>query len=90
MPLQWGFDNGFHVYALEWNSTSIVVYADGKAIGDAYDASCFTENIGMDFDRETMPGWMGVPTLPFAESNPFEIDYIRSWKRKPVGSFLPH
>lgn len=35
--------------------------------------------IGMDFDRETMPGWMALPdpaTLPDA---PFEVDYVRSW-----------
>ena len=80
VPMKWGFDDGFHVYGLEWNDTSIVVYADGNQVGDAYDASCFAQKIGMDFDRETMPGWMGTPDLPFAESAPFEIDYVRVWK----------
>ena len=61
------FDDGFHVYGLEWNDTSIVVYADGNQVGDAYDASCCAEG-GMDYD-ETMPGWMGTPDLPFAESS---------------------
>ena len=80
VPMKWGFDDGFHVYGLEWNDTSIVIYADGNQVGDAFDASCFAQKIGMDFDRETMPGWMGTPDLPFAESAPFEIDYVRVWK----------
>ena len=58
VPMKWGFDDGFHVYGLEWNDTSIVVYADGNQVGDAYDASCFAQKIGMDFDRKLcQDGW---------------------------------
>ena len=81
VPMQWSFDKDFHVYGLEWNSTSIAVYADGKMVGDPFNAECFSQDIGIDFDRETMPGWMGVPDLPFEESQAFEVDYVRAWKR---------
>ena len=72
------FDGGFHVYGLEWNATHLVFFADGQAMS-VLDAQCFSQDIGMDFDRETMPGWMGLPDH-FVTDDPFEVDYVRSWK----------
>ena len=46
----------------------------------------FGQSIGLDLDRETMPGWMGIPDRPFAEVLPFEIDYVRAWKLAAYGS----
>ena len=86
VPTTWHFDGGFHVYGLEWNATTLAVFADGKQVGESYDASCFGQSIGLDLDRETMPGWMGIPDRPFAEVLPFEIDYVRAWKLAAYGS----
>ena len=41
---------------------------------------CLVEEIGMDFDRETMPGWMALPDPATLPDLPFEVDYIRSWR----------
>ena len=35
----------------------------------------------MDFDRETMPGWMVLPDPATLPDRPFEIDYVRAWRR---------
>ena len=40
---------------LEWNSTTVVFYADGVAVS-SLSAACLQQPIGLDFDRETMPG----------------------------------
>ena len=37
--------------------------------------------IGMDLDRETMPGWMALPDPKSLPDKPFEIDWIRSWEK---------
>jgi hypothetical protein len=39
------------------------------------------EEIAMDFDRETMPGWMALPDPATLPDQPFEIDYVRSWRK---------
>ena len=44
---------------LKWNDTHVTFFADGEPIS-TFNATCFTQPIGMDFDRETMPG-----LLPF-------------------------
>ena len=35
----------------------------------------------MNFDRETMPGWRNLPSPSTLPDRPFEIDYVRSWKK---------
>ena len=74
-------DHDFHVYGLEWNSSLVSIYVDGMFV-QSFDATCFQQEIGMDFDRETMPEWMGLPNEhpPFIVDQPFEIDYVRAWK----------
>ena len=75
------FDGDFHVYGLEWNASLVSFYRDGRLI-QSHDATCFQQNIGLDFDRETMPNWMGLPDVDsFVEDLPFEIDYVRAWKK---------
>jgi len=80
LPLKATFDSGFHVYGLLWNATHVVYYVDGLQIGSAMNAVCFDEEIGLDFDRETMFDWMGRPKDGFKEDMPYEIDYVRAWK----------
>lgn len=47
--------------------------------GDGWFSS-LVEEIAMDFDRETMPGWMALPDPATLPDLPFEIDYVRSWR----------
>ena len=75
------FDGDFHVYGLEWNSTKITYYADGVPVY-SLNATCLHQPIGMDFDRETMPGWMGLPHSGKLPDRPYVIDYVRAWKKK--------
>ena len=61
-------------------TTTVVFYMDGVEL-ISYPANCFTQEIGVDFDRETMEDWF-TNEIPdhFIEKNPYEIDYIRAWK----------
>jgi hypothetical protein len=36
----------------------------------------------MLFDRETMPDWMKIPDPKTLPDSPFEVDYVRSYRRK--------
>jgi len=36
----------------------------------------------MLFDRETMPDWMKIPDPKTLPDKPFEVDYVRSYRRK--------
>jgi len=76
---------GFHVASMNWTTdgtglSTIVVGVDG-AVVNTITSPCLMEAIGMDFDRETMPGWMALPDRTSLPDQPFEVDYVRSWKR---------
>ena len=75
-------DANFHVFGLLWNQTHVRYFADGLPVGAAMPAQCFQQAIGIDFDRETMPTWMGLPGADFDRDRPFEIDYVRAWKTR--------
>ena len=79
MGISFAIDQGFHVYGLEWNQSAVGFYIDGAPVGKL-PAACLTAPIGMDFDRETMPDWMGLPDPATLPDVPFEIDYVRAWK----------
>ena len=42
---------------------------------------CLVQPLGMDFDRETMPGWMKLPDPISLPDRPFEVDYVRSYRK---------
>ena len=42
---------------------------------------CLMQPLGMDFDRETMPGWMQLPDPTSLPDRPFEVDYVRTYKK---------
>ena len=39
----------------------------------------------LNFDSETMPDWFGLPDKKDLPAT-FSIDYVRSWRKKPVGA----
>lgn len=76
------FDDGFHTFALLWNESDVSFYADGQPVG-RMPAQCLQQPVGLDFDRETMPEWMGLPRKADLPDQPFEIDWVRAWVPPP-------
>ena len=69
-----------HVASLNWTETGVAVSLDGVLV-NTITSPCLVEAIGMDFDRETMPGWMSLPEPSTLPDVPFIVDYVRSWER---------
>jgi len=74
-------DAGFHVFGLEWNASSVGIYVDAIPVV-SFPAKCLSQPIQMDIDRETMPDWMGLPAADQLPDQPFEVDYVRAWKKQ--------
>ena len=75
------FADGFHVYALEWDTKVIRWYVDGKMVREAKNTH-WHQPLHMNFDSETMPKWFGLPKKENLPST-FSIEYVRSWKKMP-------
>jgi hypothetical protein len=60
--------------------STIAIGVDGVTVS-TITSPCLVEEIGMDFDRETMPGWMALPDPKTLPDQPFEVDWVRSYKR---------
>ena len=74
------FASAFHVCGLNWTEAGVEVSLDGEVV-NTITSPCLLEPIGMDFDRETMPGWMALPDPATLPDVPFAVDYVRSWVR---------
>ena len=61
--------------------STVEVGIDGSVVS-IIRSPCLVEAIGMDFDRETMPGWMALPNPEHLPDQPFEIDWVRSWRKR--------
>jgi hypothetical protein len=77
------FADSWHIAGLLWNSTGAHVFLDGVLV-NSIPSPCLVEAIGMDFDRETMPGWMALPDPASLPDSPFLVDYVRSWAPPPA------
>ncbi len=73
------FAEAFHVASLNWTEAGITVALDGVPV-TTIASPCLLQEIGMDFDRETMPGWMQLPPPASLPDVPFTVDYVRSWR----------
>jgi beta-glucanase (GH16 family) len=71
----------FHVARLNWTDAGVTISIDGEVV-NRIASPCLIQEIGMDFDRETMPGWMRLPDPASLPDRPFEIDYVRAWRRE--------
>ena len=76
------FADRFHVASLNWTAEGVTIALDGEVVSKMA-SPCLLQKIGMDFDRETMPGWMVLPDPATLPDRPFEIDYVRAWRRRP-------
>ena len=84
LPANASFADGFHVAALNWTDAGVAVSLDG-AVVSVISSPCLVEAIGMDFDRETMPGWMALPPPGALPDAPFLVDYVRAYARAGGG-----
>lgn len=80
LPNDATFADAFHTVALNWTDGRVEVILDG-AVVSSIASPCLVEEIGMDFDRETMPGWMALPDPSSLPDAPFTVDYVRAWQR---------
>lgn len=83
-PVPFSFDGAFHTLGLDWGASTANMYADGILV-NSLNATCLQQPLGVNLDRETMPGWLNLPDEPFVADAPFEIDYLRVWKRPSAG-----
>ena len=72
------FSSDFHIYGMNWTETELLMYLDNEQIWKI-DNSCLHEKLQLNFDRETMPDWWGLPPVNELPDQPFEIDYVRTW-----------
>jgi beta-glucanase (GH16 family) len=79
LPSGASFADDFHVASLNWTLASVTISLDG-AVVSVISSPCLVEEIGMDFDRETMPGWMALPPTEELPDSPFLVDYVRSYQ----------
>jgi beta-glucanase (GH16 family) len=68
----------FHVYGLDWNSSSIDMYVDGQQVRHICNTN-WTMPLNMIFDAETVPDWLGLPLFSDLPST-YQVDYVRVWK----------
>jgi len=74
------FAQAFHVAQLNWTEDGAHIYLDG-ALVNTIASPCLVQPLGIDFDRETMPGWMSLPPPESLPDAPFVVDYVRSWRK---------
>lgn len=80
LPAGGSFAQDFHVAQMNWTLAGVDVLLDGVLV-NRIASPCLVEAIGMDFDRETMPGWMTLPDPATLPDSPFVVDYVRTWQR---------
>ena len=83
LPAGATFASSFHVAGLLWEAAGVKVFLDGELVNEIF-SPCLSEAIGMDFDRETMPGWMTLPDPASLPDQPFLVDYVRAWVPPPA------
>ena len=71
--------DGYHVYALEWDSQQLQYYVDGVVVRRMPNTH-WHQPLHLNFDSETMPKWFGLPEAAALPST-FSIEYVRAWKR---------
>ena len=76
------WSRGLHTATLHWNETHLEGLVDGRTAWSTQD-HCMHAPLMMDFDRETMPNWFGLPALADLPDRPFTVEYVRAWTRAP-------
>lgn len=72
----------FHIYAMEWNATSLTWWVDGTIVKEMPSAPYFNQGWAMDLvlsfgvraPLSTQPNATGFPAT-------FYVDWVRTWQR---------
>ncbi|NQT01952.1 MAG: family 16 glycosylhydrolase [Planctomycetes bacterium] len=72
--------DGYHVYALQWDTERIKWYYDGVLVR-WIENTHWHQALTLNFDSETMPKWFGLPKDKDLPST-YSIEYIRAWKNR--------
>ena len=72
--------DGYHVYALEWDTERIKWYFDGVLVR-WIENTHWHQALTLNFDSETMPKWFGLPKDKDLPST-YSIEYVRAWKMR--------
>lgn len=85
LQLGWKVADGFHVYALEWDSDYLKFYADGELVREVSKQDVGEEGWVIDkpvwvwVDSEVFP-WHGIPEKEDLPVD-YEIEYLRVWQK---------
>jgi beta-glucanase (GH16 family) len=79
--LPFNMSDGFHTFGLRWTPDDLTFFVDNVTVWKK-GPHCMHQEIGMDLDRETMPGTMWPEHAPagLPMGSPFVVDYVRAWK----------
>ena len=72
------YSDDFHVFGLLWTPEVLTFYQDGVVLWSVKNL-CLHQPLALNFDRETMPDWFGLPSYDTLPDTPFTIDYIHAW-----------
>jgi beta-glucanase (GH16 family) len=79
--------DGFHVYGLEWTSSSIVWSIDGAEVyrrnsaTTPWFAECFQRPFNFRLNQEVGGSWPGSPTSTTPSPADFQIDDVRVYQK---------
>ena len=75
------FSSDFHIFAMNWTSDRLITYLDGQQVRNIKNY-CLHNQLNLQFDRETMPDWFGLPDPSVLPDQPYTIDYVRTWVKQ--------
>ena len=76
----WRLADAYHVYGLDWDKGEIKYFVDGVVVRTVENTH-WHQPLGLVFDSETMPDWMGMPDDKDLPST-FSVEYVRAWKQQ--------
>jgi len=74
------FSDDWHIYGMWWTSTKIRIYVDGN-LRITMNNDCNKYPLWLVFNRATMPKWFKIPPKADIPDQPFQIEYVRTWRR---------
>ena len=80
-PSYHDFSSDFHVFGMNWTESRLITYLDGQQRRNI-ENFCFKYPLYLEFDRETMPDWFGMPNPSTMPDTPFTIQYVRAWTQQ--------
>ena len=80
------FSDDWHIYGMHWTASKIKIYVDGE-LAITMNNDCNKYPMWLFLNRATMPTWFGIPDEDDIPDQPFQIEYIRTWKQSGSSAF---